>query len=60
MSPAERATAVPRVHIFAGKAAAGYHSAKAIIHLICCVGDVVNHDKEIEGLIKVCFITDLP
>lgn len=52
-SPEERAKAVPRVYIFAGKAAAAYLSAKAIIRLICCCADVVNNDKEIGDLLKV-------
>ncbi len=40
---------VPRVKIFAGKAAASYHYAKLIIKLINDVADTVNHDPGSEG-----------
>ena len=36
---------VPRVKIFAGKAAASYHRAKLIIRLINDVARVVNRDR---------------
>ncbi len=47
---------VPRVKIFAGKAAAGYAQAKLIIKLINDVAAVVNNDPAIRGLLKVAFI----
>jgi starch phosphorylase len=47
---------VPRVKIFAGKAAPSYHQAKLIIKLINDIADVVNNDRSIRGLLKVAFI----
>jgi glycogen phosphorylase len=48
----------PRVKIFAGKAAANYHTAKLIIQLIHDVGKVVNHNPLIRDLLKVVFLPD--
>ena len=47
---------VPRVKIFAGKAAASYHSAKLIIKLVNDVARVVNSDPTVRGLLKVVFM----
>ena len=47
---------VPRVKIFAGKAAASYWEAKTIIRLINDVGTVINADPSVRGLLKVVFI----
>ncbi len=47
---------VPRVKIFAGKAAASYHQAKLIIKLIHDVARVVNNDPAVRGLLKVVFL----
>ncbi len=47
---------VPRVKIFAGKAAAGYHQAKLIIKLVNDVAKVINGDPGVRGLIKVIFL----
>jgi starch phosphorylase len=47
---------VPRVKIFAGKAAASYHQAKLIIKLINDVARVVNADPTVRGLLKVVFL----
>jgi len=58
MTPEERKKQVPRTSIFGGKAAPGYWMAKTIIRLITAVGEVVNQDKEINGLLKVIFIED--
>ena len=47
---------VPRVKIFAGKAAASYHQAKLIIKLINDVARMVNNDPTVRGLLKVVFL----
>ena len=49
---------VPRVKIFAGKAAASYRYAKLIIKLINDVAEVVNNDPVIAGRLKVVFLAD--
>lgn len=47
---------VPRVFIFAGKAAAGYVRAKEIIRLIYCIGRKVNDDPKSNGFLRVVFV----
>ncbi|WP_028943980.1 glycogen/starch/alpha-glucan phosphorylase [Pseudomonas vranovensis] len=47
---------VPRVKIFAGKAAASYHQAKLIIKLSNDIARVVNNDPTVRGLLKVVFL----
>jgi starch phosphorylase len=47
---------VPRVKIFAGKAAAGYERAKLIIKLANDVGRAVNRDPLLRDRLKVVFI----
>ncbi len=49
---------VPRVKIFAGKAAASYRYAKLIIKLINDVAEIVNNDPDIAGRLKVVFLAD--
>jgi glycogen phosphorylase len=47
---------VPRVVIFAGKAAPGYAMAKLIIKLIHSVGQMVNGDPATRGRLRVAFL----
>jgi starch phosphorylase len=47
---------VPRVKIFAGKAAASYENAKLIIKLINDVGHTINNDVTLRGRLKVVFL----
>lgn len=47
---------VPRVKIFAGKAAASYERAKLFIKLVNDVAHVVNNDPLMHGRLKVVFI----
>src|SRR5689334_8280681 len=49
---------VPRVKIFAGKAAASYRYAKLIIKLINDVAEIVNKDAAIGGRLKIVFLAD--
>ena len=49
---------VPKVYIFAGKAAPGYWTAKQIIKLVNNVGEVINRDARVKDRLKVVFIPD--
>ncbi|MEO8182396.1 MAG: glycogen/starch/alpha-glucan phosphorylase [Deltaproteobacteria bacterium] len=52
----EAADEVPRVYIFAGKAAPGYAMAKLHIRLLNDVATVVNGDPMVQGQLAVAFI----
>jgi starch phosphorylase len=47
---------IPRVKIFAGKAAASYATAKLIIQLANDVAKIINADPTVRGLLKVAFL----
>jgi len=47
---------VPRVCLFAAKAAPSYHRAKLIIKLVHDVARVVNADKRLQGRLRVAFV----
>jgi starch phosphorylase len=47
---------IPRVKIFAGKAAASYAQAKLIIRLANDIGKVINADPAVRDLLKVVFL----
>ena len=46
----------PRIKIFAGKAAASYRQAKLIIKFINDIGEMINNDPAIRGLLKIVFL----
>lgn len=47
-----------RTYIFGGKAAPGYDLAKRIIRFINVVAELINHDPDVNGRIKVAFYPD--
>jgi starch phosphorylase len=49
---------IPRVFIFAGKAAPAYTIAKLIIRLVNAIAKVINSDESIQDKIKVIFLPD--
>ncbi|GAA6010057.1 hypothetical protein JCM11491_005847 [Sporobolomyces phaffii] len=58
LSPAERARVVPRLSVFAGKAAPGYFLAKTLIKLVNAVANVINADPDTAEYLQVVFIPD--
>jgi starch phosphorylase len=49
---------VPRTVVLAGKAAPGYCHAKLTIKLANAVGEVINHDPEVGGRLKLAFLAN--
>ena len=49
---------VPRVKIFAGKAAASYAAAKLIVKLAHDIAEVINRDPLVRDLLKVVFLAN--
>src|SRR5207302_1501558 len=49
---------VPRVKIFAGKAAASYAAAKLIVKLAHDIAEVINNDPTVRDLLKVVFLAN--
>jgi starch phosphorylase len=47
-----------RTFIFGGKAAPGYTMAKLVIKLVNAVAELVNHDPDVRGRLKVVFFPD--
>jgi len=56
MKDSPSAVWVPRVKVFAGKAAPSYHAAKQCIRLINDVAATINADAALRGALKVVFI----
>ena len=46
----------PITVIFGGKAAPAYYQAKAVIHLILCLAELINNDPEVSPYLKVVMI----
>ena len=49
---------LPRTYFFGGKAAPGYAIAKQILHMVCCLGDVLEKDARTKDLLRVVFLPD--
>ena len=44
--------------VFGAKAAPGYARAKAIIRFIGALSDIINNDPDVNGRMRVCFVTN--
>ena len=53
-----KAEVQPRTFIFAAKAAPAYLIAKSVIKLINSMAEVINHDVDVAGRLKVIFLPD--
>ncbi len=49
---------LPRTFFFSGKAAPAYRLAKLIIKFINNLAATINHDPDVRGRLKVCFLPD--
>ncbi|KAF8488889.1 glycosyltransferase family 35 protein [Gautieria morchelliformis] len=58
MTVEEREKVVPRVVLFAGKAAPGYFMAKLTIRLIVTVSKVINQDPDTKDYLTLVFLPD--
>lgn len=58
MTPEERKKQTPRVVMIGGKAASAYDMAKRIVHLVCKVGEKINHDPETKDLLRLYMVPD--
>ena len=58
LSPEERSRVVPRLSVFAGKAAPGYFLAKTLIRLVNAVASVINVDPDTAEYLQVVFLPD--
>lgn len=58
LSPEERARVVPRLCVFAGKAAPGYFLAKTLIRLVNAVANHINVDRDTAEYLQVAFLPD--
>ncbi|GAA5953375.1 hypothetical protein JCM3765_005018 [Sporobolomyces pararoseus] len=58
LSPQERSRVVPRLSVFAGKAAPGYFLAKTLIRLVNAVANVINVDPDTSEYLQVVFLPD--
>jgi starch phosphorylase len=54
----ERPLIVPRLYLFAGKAAPGYVAAKNVISLINHLANLINQEPKTRGQMHVCFARD--